>query len=187
MNRSILNPVRKSRMEMDHVYYWTYTVKDWKHLFKQDKYKQLIINILREQVEKKQIAIYGFVIMPNHIHLLWELLLMNGKEKPNASFNKSTSHIILNDLKLLHPAVLPYFKVDEPKREYRIWQEDPLAVLMDSKEKFLQKLDYIHNNPLQDKWNLAKRPEEYLWSSADFYESGIDKFGILSHYRERFG
>jgi hypothetical protein len=58
---------------------------------------------------------------------------------------------------------------------------------MDSKKKFEQKLDYIHNNPLQEKWNLAKSPEEYKWSSASFYHTGIDPFGILTHYMERFG
>jgi hypothetical protein len=30
----------------------------------------------------------------------------------------------------------------------------------------MQKLDYIHNNPLQPKWQLAKAPEEYFYSSA---------------------
>ena len=34
------------------------------------------------------------------------------------------------------------------------------------------------------KWNLAAVPEEYHWSSAKFYEHGIDEFGIVSDYRE---
>jgi putative transposase len=39
-----------------------------------------------------------------------------------------------------------------------------------NKEAFLlQKLNYIHNNPVADKWKLAKLPEEYLHSSASFY------------------
>ena len=29
---------RNSRMEFDLVYFWTDTIKDWKHLLKQDKY-----------------------------------------------------------------------------------------------------------------------------------------------------
>ena len=27
-------------------------------------------------------------------------------------------------------------------------------------------------------------PEEYRWSSASFYETGIDEFGILKHFRD---
>lgn len=57
---------------------------------------------------------------------------------------------------------------------------------MDKKEKFEQKLDYIHLNPLQERWNLAKAPEVYPWSSANFYETGQDEFGFLTHYMERF-
>ena len=33
------------------------------------------------------------------------------------------------------------------------------------------------------KWNLAAVLEEYPWSSAIFYEHGIDEFRIVSDYR----
>ncbi len=70
---SIFNtPIRNSKMELCEVYFWTNTIKDWKHLLKQDKYKQLIINSLKELVDKKLITVYAFVIIPNHIHLIWE-------------------------------------------------------------------------------------------------------------------
>ena len=46
-------------------------------------------------------------------------------------------------------------------------------------------MDYIHQNPLQEKWNLAQTPEKYYFSSAQFYEEGIDNFGFLTHYRDR--
>jgi len=32
-----------------------------------------------------------------------------------------------------------------------------------------QKMVYVHNNPCQPHWNLAERPEDYIWSSAGFY------------------
>jgi putative transposase len=57
---------------------------------------------------------------------------------------------------------------------------------MDSKQKVEQKIEYMHRNPLQEHWNLADKPETYRWSSAAFYESGVDEFGILTHYMERF-
>ena len=43
--------------------------------------------------------IYGYVIMANHIHVLWEQLKMNGKETPKESFEKYTGHIFLKQLK----------------------------------------------------------------------------------------
>jgi len=174
-------------MNLGDVYFWTDTVNDWNHLLKPDRYKQLILDIWRIQVEKRQIIIYAFVIMPNHLHVLWELRSMNGKEMPHASFNKATAHLITKDLKENHPAALPHFKVKDKERSYRIWQRDPLAILMDSKQKLEQKLGYLHHNPLQERWNLVTSPEDYLWSSASFYETGKDEFGILTHYMERFG
>lgn len=127
-------------MDFDQVYFWTDTVKDWRRLLKPDKYKEIIIVSWQELTDRKLIAIYGFVIMPNHLHVVWEMKEPNGKETPHASFNKFTSHMILKDLKLHHSEVLPYFRVDEPERRHRIWQRDPLAVWMDSKQKVEQKI-----------------------------------------------
>jgi len=33
-------------------------------------------------MQHELVYIYGYVIMPNHIHVLWEQLKMNGKETP---------------------------------------------------------------------------------------------------------
>ena len=114
------------------------------------------------------------------------MLDKNGKEMPHASFNKKVAHEIVKDLKLYHTQVLPFFKVNEKEREYRIWQRDALAIEMDTRNKVEQKIDYIHTNPLQEHWNLSKRPEDYKWSSAEFYETGIDEFGFITHYMDRY-
>lgn len=125
--------------------------------------------------------------MPNHIHLIWELLKPNGKEKPSASFNKKTAHLILIDLKTNHQKVLPYFEVKETERKYRIWKRDALAVKMFNIDVLIQKLNYLHNNPLQAHWNLALIPEDYKWSSASFYQTQTDTFDFLTHFKNRFG
>ena len=106
---------RNSRMNFDEVYFWTDTIKDWKHLLKQDKYKELIISSWQELVSRDTIIVYAYVIMPNHLHVIWEMKEPNGKEAANASFNKFTSHQILKDLKINHPKVSPYFRVEEPE------------------------------------------------------------------------
>ena len=69
-------------------------------------------------------------------------------------------------------------------RKYQFWKRDPLAISITSKKALLQKLDYIHNNPVQEKWKLADLPENYRWSSAAFYLTGKDEFGFLTHYDE---
>jgi REP element-mobilizing transposase RayT len=177
---------RKSKMVLNEVYFWTDTVKDWKCILEKTKYKKLIIDTLRQLVSKKLVRVFGFVIMPNHIHLIWEMCAKNGKEMPHASFNKATGHIIIRDLKCGNHVGLQRFQVNDRERQYRIWQRDPLAVLMDYREKLEQKLDYIHLNPLQEKWSFVEHPEDYPWSSARYYETGVDDFGFLTHYTECF-
>jgi putative transposase len=44
-----------------------------------------------------------------------------------------------------------------------------------------QKLQYIHFNPVSKKWLLAKDDLDYYFSSARFYETGIDEFGFLTN------
>jgi putative transposase len=178
--------IRNSRMTLQNVYFWTDTIKDWKHLLKKDKYKLIIIEQLQWLINRKKILVYGYVLMPNHLHLIWEMLEMNGKEMPHASFNKWTSNCFLKDLRANHPKALPYFTEQAKERNHRFWQRDPLAVLMDSQTKIEQKLDYIHLNPLHERWNLASTPENYRWSSAEYYMNGTDEFGILTHYKEKF-
>lgn len=173
-------------MALQEVYFWTDTIMGWKRLLKQDKYKEMIISSWRELVSRGKISVYAFVIMPNHLHVVWEMKAKNGREMPHASFNKFSSHMMLKDLKEHHPKVLAHFKVEEAERAYRIWQRDSLAIQMDSKHKVEQKIEYLHNNPLHERWKLADRPEKYRWSSAKFYETGKDDFGFITHYADRF-
>lgn len=178
--------IRNSRMFLNEVYFWTDAIKDWKDLLKDDFYKNIILECWRELANRKKINIYGFVIMPNHLHILWEMIALNGKEMLYASFNKFTSHQFLHALRLRNSSSLSGYIENDVERKHRFWQRDPLAVRMDSKEKIEQKLEYIHLNPLQEHWNLVRRPEDYKWSSARFYETGIDEHNVITDYRDRF-
>ncbi len=173
-------------MFLNEVYFWTSTIKEWRHLLKEDIFKNMILESWKELKKRKKILIYGFVIMPNHLHVIWEMLDNNGKEMPHASFNKFTSHQFLGHLRENQPEEIKFYEERTDERSHRFWQRDALAVKMDSRVKLEQKLEYIHLNPLQEKWSLVERPEEYKWSSAEYYERGIDDFGIVTHYRERF-
>jgi len=178
--------IRSSKMIIGDVYFWTDTIKDWNKLLAGDHFKTIITDCWLELVKRKKIALYGFVIMPNHLHVLWEMISENGKEMPNASFNKFTSHQFLKDLRMHSSSEISFYQENDDGCKHRFWQRNALAVQMDSKGKVEQKLDYIHLNPLQEHWNLANKPEEYKWSSAYFYETGIDAFGFITDYRERF-
>jgi hypothetical protein len=49
-----------------------------------------------------------------------------------------------------------------------------------------QKLEYIHTNPLQAHWNLVTKPEDWIHSSASFYEIGKQPKVVVTDYREYF-
>jgi hypothetical protein len=73
MNNSMKNgEIRKSAMLLNEMYFWTSTITNWQHLLQPDAHKDIIINSLQWLVQKEMIKVYGYVIMPNHIHLLWE-------------------------------------------------------------------------------------------------------------------
>ncbi len=62
--------IRNSKMLLNEVYFWTDTIKNWNGLLKDDVYKNIVIDCWRELVKRKKIVVYGFVIMPNHLHIL---------------------------------------------------------------------------------------------------------------------
>ena len=172
-------------MELNQIYFYTATILKWNRLLKKDYYKDVIISSLQYLSAKNKIAVYGFVIMPNHIHLIWEMLEKNGKEMPHASFMKYTSHQFLNHLNSHFPHILPYFQVPDQTRTHRFWQRNSLPIWLYTPAVLEQKLDHIHNNPIVEKWSLAESPEQYYYSSAKFYETDQDDFGFLKHYKDR--
>lgn len=133
-------------------------------------------------VKDKRVKIFAFVIMENHIHLIWQILPNNNPEAVQRDFLKYTAQRIKKDLQKNHPDVLPYFKVNAKDREYQFWERNALSVELRTHTVFIQKLKYIHCNPV--KAGLCTLPEEYVYSSALFYETGIDNWGFLSHYRD---
>lgn len=74
------------------------------------------------------------------------------------------------------------YRVNAKDREYQFWERNALSVDLWSQKVFEQKLNYIHDNPLQDKWRLAEFAEGYKYSSAKFYMTGVNEFGLLTHY-----
>ena len=166
--------------EHRYIAFFTATILKWKKLLQPDKYKDLIVQSLEFLVVKNRIELYGFVIMPNHIHLLWRIIPPFTKEEVQRDFLKYVSQNIKKDLKNNHPAVLERFKVNLKDRKYQFWQRNPLTVYCYNEKMITQKLEYIHANPIQEKWNLASTPEEYHYSSARFYIENKEDFSFLT-------
>ncbi|HYH16315.1 MAG TPA: hypothetical protein VD794_13895, partial [Flavisolibacter sp.] len=69
---------------------------------------------------------------------------------------------------------------------HAFWQRDSLAIHLANQQMAFQKLDYIHNNPLAEHWQLVQDPSDYTYSSAAFYERGKSDFPFLKDLRKEF-
>ena len=97
-----------------------------------------------------------------------------------ASFMKFTAQQLKRSLTNNDFAMLEELKVNKYDRAYQIWKREPLSVELRTHKVFIQKLDYIHNNPVRA--GLCINPEDYYYSSARFYYEGIDVFKMLTHF-----
>ena len=133
-----------------------------------------------------KIDVFGFVIMPNHIHLIWRINEKNGKETSQGSFLKFTAHAFKKMLKTDCDNNLSSYTVSAINKEFEFWQRDSLAVHLFTSDVAYQKLDYIHDNPCRGKWQLVHEPSAYTFSSASFYELGEKRYTFLKDLREEF-
>ncbi len=131
-------------------------------------------------MKERRIILNSFVIMNNHIHIIWQIVEPHQRKDVQRDFLKFTAQAIKLDLMENHETLLEQFKVEAKDRKYQIWERNPLSVYLWSEYVLLQKLRYIHNNPVEA--GLSIIPSEYKYSSASFYQNGVDTFGILTHY-----
>lgn len=168
----------------NYILFFTATILDWKLLLKPDVYKQIIMDSLKFLVENNRIYLYGFVVMPNHIHLLWRMKEAHNLKDVQRDFLKFTAQQFKFRLINTQSSFIDQFRKDKKDRQYQFWQRNSYNIRMYNRNVFEQKLDYIHNNPLQEKWKLVKSPDEYHFSSAKYYHLNKDDWGFITHYFE---
>jgi putative transposase len=158
--------------------FFTATIQEWKHLLKEDKYKNIIVDTLKFLIKEEKLTVNGFVIMSNHIHIIWQSKGSNSIKLIQNSFIKYTAKEFKKELEKENK--LKDYEVKVIYGKYNFWQRDSLNIELFTAAVFNQKLNYIHYNPV--KAGICSLPEEYHYSSALFYEKGIDNFGFMEHY-----
>jgi REP element-mobilizing transposase RayT len=171
------------------IYFITFTCHNWLALIERADAHNAVYRFF-EALKTRGHRVTAYVIMPNHVHLLLHYtgegvalntLIGNGK--------RFMAYEIVRRLKALQETEL--LKALEEGVQYKDRQKGQLhAVWKDSfdvkecrTEKFLlQKLQYIHNNPVSGKWKLAPSSIDYLHSSARFYFNGEQqRFGVVDY------
>ena len=110
---------------------------------------QLFEDALERVRSRYLFAVAGYVVMPEHVHLLVS-------EPGRALLSR-----VIQALKL---------SVSMRSRERPFWQAHYYDFNVSSHEKFVEKLRYIHRNPILR--GLVSRPEDWPWSSFRHYATG---------------
>ncbi|MEM9858013.1 MAG: transposase [Bacteroidota bacterium] len=173
-------------MPFHYVQFFTATILNWIPVLQNDSYKNIIIDSLNYLVSKGKCDIYAFVIMPNHIHLIWRINQHFERSNIQRDFLKFTGQQIKFRLQDKKAPLLDKFEINLKDRKYQFWKRNALSIDLYSREVIEQKLDYLHANPVSGKWNLAEDFFAYPYSSASFYEESKTNFSFLKHYMEFF-
>ena len=146
-------------------YYLTSVTHKRLQIFRTDTIKKVVADALNEARKSGGIMIFAYVIMLDHTHLLTDnareikdvLRFMNG-----ISACRIINHLkeggFEDSLKKLRIAE----RADEQK--YTVYEHHPNAFRITGEDAFMQKVNYIHLNPV--KATLVENPDDYLYSSA---------------------
>ncbi|MFZ2905451.1 MAG: transposase [Cyclobacteriaceae bacterium] len=146
----------------------------------EDRFKDIVMDSLRYLSGAKRVIVYGFVIMSNHFHVIWQIVGDHRREEVQRDFLKYTGQQILKRLRNEQSALINELRVNAKDRKHQVWERNSLGIALWSPEVFWQKLNYIHNNPV--KAGLCEYPEDYKFSSAKFYIKNEKDWDFLVHH-----
>ncbi len=133
--------------------------------------------------------LYSYVIMPNHLHMIVKFLNSYDQSKVMRDFKKFTSKKIAKMAEMLKDVKsLEFFRkcANHKRQKHKVWEDEFQDRNIYSTRFLFQKMRYIHNNPLQKKWRLAEKPEDYKYSSARNYILNDNSVLEIDHFEELF-
>ena len=179
---------QKQTIKTDKAYFLTLTVVGWVDVFTRKNHRDAIIESLKYCQKEKGLIIFAYCIMSNHIHLISntnEPFLLKDTIR---DFKKFTSKKILNKIQTESESrrewMLKLFEEEaEPSKKhkyYKFWQEGNHAIELFSEKFIWDKINYIHNNPVEA--GFVKNGPEWIYSSATNYQEmeSIIEIEILS-------
>ncbi len=143
------------------------------HVFRRDVIKRILVDSLNTGRILGHYELFVFVIMPNHVHAIIRCLEDYSPGDVTREFKKATAKLIVRQYEAEgNQSVLAFFAscvAREGKQDHAVWRGEYQAKNVFSPGFLRQKMEYIHNNPIQPHWALVERPEQYVWSSARYY------------------
>ena len=163
----------------DGIYFVSFAVQGWVDALTRSEYKDIIIESLEYCQHNKGLELFAWCIMTNHVHLI--IRAENGflLQDILRDFKQFTSRSIIkaikdNPVESRKEWMVKQFKTNEG---YSFWRGDNKPIELWSNAVIDQKLNYIHQNPVEE--GLVFKPEEYRYSSTYDYAGGQGLLDIL--------
>jgi len=77
------------------MFFTTSTVKDWIPIFQEERFRRIVIDSIKFLINQKRIRLHGYVIMPNHLHLIFSVVNPFVLSDIFRDFHKFTSQQII--------------------------------------------------------------------------------------------
>lgn len=165
------------------VYFVSFAVVEWLDVFTRNAYKDIAIESLAYCQKNKGMEIFAWCIMTNHVHLIFRSIQGLKAELLLGDFKRFTSKGIVAAIKdnareSRKEWLLEQFKKAAAKTsnvsKYQFWRHDNKPIELWSNKVIDEKINYIHNNPVEE--GLVFHPEDYVYSSARDYSG---EMGVL--------
>ena len=121
--------------------------------FTTDTSKRTFENALERIRGSFDLCVYGYVVMPEHVHLLTAEPLRRTLADALKSLKQGVSRRLIGEAE-------------------HFWQKRYYDFNIRNHRQFVEKLRYIHRNPVERR--LCERPEDWEWSSFRHYATGIE-------------
>jgi REP element-mobilizing transposase RayT len=160
----------------------TGTAVRWFPVFSDPMVAYVILDSLKFLQDHSRMTVYAYVIMENHLHLVASSLDLS---KEFGNFKSFTAHQVIayykdssdvNKLRRLHNAK-PGFKKDS---EFQFWQTGSHPKQIQTRKMMIQKIDYIHFNPVRR--GYVDDPLYWRYSSACNYSKGTSLIPVCTDW-----
>ena len=163
----------RPEFDPEHLYFVTTTAVNRSHIFQRDIVKRIVVDSLHCVCLMNNVALYNFVVMPNHVHVIIQCPTEFPPGDWARAFKAGASQLIVRLYQMERNAraleQLAAAVTWTERQAHKVWEDGYLAKDCVTPEFVIQKAEYTHNNPTQPHWALVERPQDYLWSSARFY------------------
>jgi len=156
------------RYGVGHLHFITFTCYRRLPLLRSVRARNVFVNILDQVRDRYGFSLVGYVVMPEHIHLL---ISEPVKGTPSTVIQVLKQRVSrrLRRKRRTPTAQLKLTFEDSDDSLPRFWQRRFYDFNVWSLKKKIEKLHYMHMNPLKRK--LVAHPKDWLWSSFSFYSN----------------